>query len=165
MRSVFEMLKQMVMAGLPRQAGRRLPDREREQGALVCCLLAEMGCSAVLCQAKKHQCWTSSTRCHQGKEGTFEPGVVKRAGMQAKKSRHPQVSLQPFVPGAALTAVLDALGYRVGYSAGCRAVGTELLLLCHCLSQGPSRAVLQGFHISSPWRWLAHLCELSSGPL
>jgi len=111
MRSVFEMLKQMVMAGLPRQAGRRLPDREREQGALVCCLLAEMGCSAVLCQAKKHQCWTSSTRCHQGKEGTFEPGVVKRAGMQAKKSRHPQVSLQPFVPGAALTAVLDALGY------------------------------------------------------
>lgn len=30
MRSVFEMLKQMVMAGLPRQAGRRLPDRERE---------------------------------------------------------------------------------------------------------------------------------------
>jgi len=111
MRSVFEMLKQMVMAGLPRQAGRRLPDREREQGALVCCLLAEMGCSAVLCQAKKHQCWTSSTRCHQGKEGTFEPGVVKRAGTQAKKSRHPQVSLQPFVPGAALTAVLDALGY------------------------------------------------------
>lgn len=103
MRSVFEMLKQMVMAGLPRQAGRRLPDREREQGALVCCLLAEMGCSAVLCQAKKHQCWTSSTRCHQGKEGTFEPGVVKRAGTQAKKSRHPQVSLQPFVPGAALT--------------------------------------------------------------
>lgn len=63
------------------------------------------------------------------------------------------------------TAVLDALGYRVGYSAGCRAVGTELLLLCHCPSQGPSRAVLQGFHISSPWRWLAHLCELSSGPL
>jgi len=111
MRSVFEMLKQMVMAGLPRQAGRRLPDREREQGALVCCLLAEMGCSAVLCQAKKDQCWTSSTRCHQGKEGTFEPGVVKRAGTQAKKSRHPQVSLQPFVPGAALTAVLDALGY------------------------------------------------------
>lgn len=47
----------------------------------------------------------------------------------------------------------------------CRAVGTELLLLCHCPSQGPSRAVLQGFHISSPWRWLAHLCELSSGPL
>lgn len=113
MRSVFEMLKQMVMAGLPRQAGRRLPDREREQGALVCCLLAEMGCSAVLCQAKKHQCWTSSTRCHQGKEGTFEPGVVKRE--QGCRLRNPDIlryrcSLL-FLELPLPTAVLDALGY------------------------------------------------------
>lgn len=148
---MFAMLKQMVMAGLPRQAGRRFPDRERgEQGALVCCLLVEMGCSAVLCQAEKDQCWTSSTRCHQDKEETFEPGVGKRTGTQAKKSRHRQVSLQPFVPGA-------ALGPSAHCSAGCpRALGLWRVpaeqwipSCCSSVTAFPSRAALQGSHLKS----------------
>lgn len=46
---MFEMLKQMVVAGLPRKAGRRLPDRE--QGWAGCLGLLPAGGDGLHCSA------------------------------------------------------------------------------------------------------------------
>lgn len=113
MRSVFEMLKQMVMAGLPRQAGRRLPDRERES-RVPWSAACWRRWAAVQCCARPRS--TSAGLPVQGairaKKELLSPELAREQG---RRLRNPDIlryrcSLL-FLELPLPTAVLDALGY------------------------------------------------------